>query len=215
MSLPPGLLEVSDGPYRNGPRNVLWERTFRPEAEPGARFVWIRPSKHNREPHLRVRSVLGSPWPAPSSDATQRQLHRCQGDGSRHVQAGRKSHGCRTPTHLCAGYQIAAAARSFGKGRCQCPGRRGCRAPEGSGAGGSWVLWTRRRESGGLLSSDRNQGAWVLGRPGGRLGILVGSHAPLGSGVPRESGRSHSFGELPKRRQSGHDANSQFSSLPS
>lgn len=51
--------------------------------------------------------------------------------GSQRAPLGRE-------THLCAGCQTAAAARSSGRGQCQCRGPPGCRALGGSWAGGSW-----------------------------------------------------------------------------
>lgn len=73
-------------------------------------------------------------------------------------------------TYLCVGYRIAVAARSFGKGQCQCLGQPGYRALGDFGAGGSWVLWARKRESEGLLSANLSKNCWVLGKPDGCLG---------------------------------------------
>lgn len=123
--------------------------------------VWMTCLDGSFELHHKLRLRV---WLLQYSPSLPRQW--CKGDRTAscllaaRIQAalqgsrGRKPCACWTATHLCVGYQIAAAARSSGRGRCQCLGQPGYRALGDFGAGGSWALWTRKGESGGWLSSN-------------------------------------------------------------
>lgn len=104
------------------------------------------------------------PRPSSGSDAKEtEQRHASWLLGYRQPSRiqGEKSCACLDHNHLCVGYQITAAARSSGRGRCQCLGQPGYRALGDFGAGGSWALWTRKGESGGWLSSNLIKNCWI------------------------------------------------------